>query len=650
MRHLRIAGAREWSAFPERPDAARLEVRFDAPPNPGEQTLRLRQQDVKQTWTVTLNDRELGRLTGDENDMVVYFRVPAGTLRGADNLLEIEQDVSRQQTPDDIRVGEVALDPRPLVAVLGEARLEVRVEDDREGGGLPSRLTVVDRNGALQTVGAESNDRLAVRAGTVYTADGNAGFGLPAGEYTVYAGRGFEYSLARQSVRLDPGDEKSIALAIHRQVPTEGWVACDTHVHTYTYSRHGDATLDERLITLAAEGIELPIATDHNQHVDFAPRTRALGLSRYFTPVAGNEVTTPTAHFNVFPVAADAPPADYRSPEWGATLDGIFAAPGVKVAILNHARDLHGVRPFDPTLYNAAVGESLGGQRMGFNAMEIVNSSATQTNPLRLLDDWMTLLNRGLHITPVGSSDSHDVARHFVGQGRTYIRADDAAPGAIDVEQAVDNFIQGRVAVSYGLLTELTVDGKYGPGEFARVAGDQVRVDLRVLGPDWVSADRVLLYADGEVIREEKIGGKRQSEGVLWTGGWTLARPRHDVALVAVALGPGIEEPYWRTAKPYQPESPDWTSQVVGASGPIWLDGDADGRRMSAYDYAERAVNTEGDVWKNLAQYDEAAATQAAGLLTQRGVDLETYNGWRAAAEPVNKGVAKYLEARRGRR
>ena len=56
----------------------------------------------------------------------------------------------------------------------------------------------------------------------------------------------------------------TVPLAIRREVATPGLVACDTHVHTLTNSGHGDATIAERVVTLAGEGIELPIATDHN--------------------------------------------------------------------------------------------------------------------------------------------------------------------------------------------------------------------------------------------------------------------------------------------------------------------------------------------------------------------------------------------------
>ncbi|MBI1353599.1 MAG: hypothetical protein GC160_04580 [Acidobacteria bacterium] len=573
LRHLRVDGPREWANFPQKPDAASLEISFDAAPNAGPATLRLRQQDVKQAWAVTLNGAELGRLDVDEADRVVYFDVPANTLRATGNTLQVQQLTARTLVPDDIRVGEIILDGRPRAAVLGEATVEVSVTES--GRPVPARITVTNSEGALQTVAADPSELLAVRPGVIYAGAGRARFRLPAGAYTFHAGRGFEYSVATRKLTLKRSQNVKIPLSIERQVDTAGWVSSDTHIHTFEHSRHGDASVAERLVTLAGEGIELPIATDHNLHIDYAPVARRLGLAGFFTPVIGDEVTTPTAHFNVFPVrSAEAKPADQRSPDWGQTLSNIFATPGVKVAILNHARDLHsGVRPFDPSLFDAATGRPLDSRPFVFNAMETVNSGAIQTDPLQLFRDWMALLGAGQRVTPVGSSDSHDVARYIVGQGRTYIRVDDADVSAIDVEQAVFNFVQGRVMVSYGLLAELTVNGKYGPGETVPALDDELSVQARVLGPDWVQADRILLFQDGKLLHEEPIRlADRKQPGVLWTGGWTLPRPARDSFLNVIALGPGVSAPYWATAKPYQPMSPEFTPYVLGASGPVRLD------------------------------------------------------------------------------
>src|SRR5262245_4140446 len=92
LRHLRVEGPREWDDFPERPVGSNISLRFHSDRNGSEWALRFRQQDVKQIWKVLLNGEELGRLRSDENDMVIYFPVPAGRLIAGENKLLIEVD------------------------------------------------------------------------------------------------------------------------------------------------------------------------------------------------------------------------------------------------------------------------------------------------------------------------------------------------------------------------------------------------------------------------------------------------------------------------------------------------------------------------------------------------------------------------------
>ena len=660
MRHLRIDAPREWREFPERPDAASINLEFSSTANATPASLRLRQQDVKQAWQVWINDHQLGRLRVNENDMIVYFAVPEGVLLTGKNQLRVEQDLRRRSVVDDVRVGEVVLDDQPVEKVLNDAIVNVVVRDRDTGQPSPARITVLRDGEVLQTVRAESDVHLAVRPGVVYTSTGSAEFGLPAGHFTIHASRGFEYSLASQDLHIERGVNRTIELTIHRQVDTTGFVACDTHVHTLTHSGHGDATVQERMVTLAGEGIELPIATDHNVHIDHGPFARAAGVRHLMTPVMGNEVTTRTGHFNIFPVAAAAPVPDHRSDQWKETLSNIYRTPGIKVAILNHARDLHGgTRPFGAKLFVDAVGENVEGWHMGFNGMEVVNSGATQTDVMQLFRDWMTLLNRGRMVTPVGSSDSHDVARHFVGQGRTYIRCEDKDPGKIDIEQATRSFVQGRVMVSYGLLAEMTINEKYGTGELARLDDDddQMDVDVRVLGPDWVQADTITLLANGQPIRTESIkniGGGRLPMGVLWAERWEIPKPAHDVHLVAIATGPGIDSLHWKTAKPYQADSPNWTPRVIGCSGAIWLDVDGDGRPTSARQYATQLLAvTGGDpaaLISSLQGYGPSVACQVAHLLHTSGTSVFSdplQEMLLRASSSTQLGFRDYAESRR---
>ena len=650
LHHLRAGTEREWASFPKVAEASELAISFAARKNTKLATLQLRQQDVKQRWKVRLNETDLGELRIDENDMIVYLDVPAATLVDGENELRIQQQGSRV---DDIRVGEIRIHERTASTVLGETTVDLTIVDADSKEPLPCRVTILNASGALQTPGCQSNDHLAVRAGIVYTSNGRATFGLPVGSYKVIIGRGFEYSIDEATFTVTAGETFKRVLSIRREVPTNGYIACDTHVHTRTHSGHGDATVRERMITIAAEGIELPIATDHNVHIDHEPFAREMSVRKYFTPVIGNEVTTKTGHFNIFPVAPGASTPNHRSDVWHETLDGIFATPDVKVAILNHARDVHGgTTPFGPQLFNDAVGENIADWHMGFNAMEVVNSGATQTDALQLFHDWMALLNRGYSVTPVGSSDSHDVGRHFVGQGRTYIRCDDRKADNIDVGRAVASFVGGKVLVSYGLLTELKVNERYESGDVAAVVGESISVYLRVLGPRWVNAKKIMLFANGQLVREQTIDERDERPGVIWTGNWILRVPNHDVHLVAIAIGPGIDSLHWKTAKPYQPDTLDPSTMVIGCSGAIWLDVDGDKRPTPAREYAEKLfkqANGEADVLlRELAGYDAATAAQAAALLQASGqslLDDSIRRSLEQATEQTQLGFKQFLDA-----
>jgi hypothetical protein len=280
--------------------------------------------------------------------------------------------------------------------------------------------------------------------------------------------------------------------------------------------------------------------------------------------------------------------------------------------------------------------------------MEVVNSGAVMTDGLALARNWMGLLNRGVVLTPVGASDSHDVTRYIVGQGRTYVRCDDRDPGQIDPARAVEVVRRGHVAVSYGLLTELEVDGK-GPGELVR-PGDQIAVRVRVKGPDWTRARGAALYMNGVKVREEGIEAGTKA-GVKGERTWRVPKPRHDVHLVAIADGPGVAAPYWRTAKPYQPTSIEFTPYVLGVSGAVFVDADGSGTFESAFEYARREVSAEQDARRlaaRLSSYDAAVATQAASLLRARnpaGFEATVRTMVESSPAHVATGLRAYLDA-----
>ena len=615
MHHLRSGEKREWADFPEKAESSQLSIKFNNRRNDAEQTLWLRQEDVKQRWKVELNGKRIGRLAQDENNMWLALPIGTGTLKDGDNILTI--DVERARASDDIRVGSVRIDRQPVDSAIGSASLSVKVTDERSGKAIPCRITLVDQNDALIPLATKSNDRLAVRPGVIYTIDGSAALRIPSGKYTIHAGRGFEYSIDTKTFAIAPGKNADVALQIKREVSTPGLVACDTHVHTVTYSRHGDCTLTERMITLAGEGIELPIATDHNIHIDYRNEAARIGADKHFTPVIGNEYTTRFGHFNIFPIKDNTKPPNHMLKTWPTIFDAIDKTDGVKIAILNHGRDIHGgFRPFGPSRFNALIGRHLNGKELQVNAMELINSGATQTSVMRLYYDWFALLNRGKNIAGIGSSDSHDVNRYIVGQGRTYIQCDDDDPSKIDVSKAVQSLVAGQVHVSFGLLTDLKV----------AQAGDKLEATITVKGPHWTKAEYATLFVNGTAVHTTKIKDGNKSP-LKWTGTVAIDRPNHDIFLVAIAHGPGVAKSYWRIARPYQPTSPVWKPYVFGSTPPVWIDADGNGKRDSALDYAKGLVKRNSknfeQLVKDMNDYHFIIAAHVFDLLTQDGTSLD---------------------------
>ena len=625
MRHLRNGGSREWSEFALQADQE-LELHFSSQQNNLEQTIELRQYDVRQLWHVLVNNKEIGTLVLDEKDITTYFKVPPHTLQNGDNVLRVRSD---EKVPDDIRVGEMTLYSHTTDELLS-ARVDVTVLNEKNFP-MPSRITILNSKGSLQTIKVDLPEQNAVRPGYVYTLN-KACIHLPPGTYTIYAGRGFEYGIDSVRVTIKHQEHLKYGMMLKREVDTQGWVSSDTHIHTFTHSRHGDATIEERALTIAGEGIELPVMTDHNIYVDIGPvvdslsvRTRSPDFRKAFTAVVGDEVTTQVGHFNVFKTTIGKQVIDHTGKDWGQIAKSINSTGDKKTVILNHARDIHNdFRPFDPSRHLSSAGMSKGDWQFPANAMEVVNSGSQQTDIMLLFQDWLGMLNGGHLLTPVGSSDSHDVSRFTVGQGRTYIESNDKDTGHIDVEKAIANFLEGRVMVSCGLLTKMRVNGTYGPGDIVR-SGDQVNVTIEVSGPKWTSADKVSLYANGKKIREEKIVSKANTV-VKWQGSWKIDVPAHDVFLVAIAEGPGDGMPYWPIAKPFQPMSIDWQPRLIGATGAVWIDGDKNGKRNSARDYAVKLITDSGNNMDKLITllnaYDEAVAVQVVALLWKNGKDI----------------------------
>lgn len=615
--HLGKAGAYEWEEFKNlKVDAERMELHFQSTANTAEQALRIWHRDVKLNWPVLLNGKKLGILTTAETAMESIYPLPPDSLKDGDNVLVIEPPANL----DDIEIGPTVIEPQSTRAYLNAAKIEVTVTDETTNP-LPCRLTLTRRDGTLQPLIAEPLNEVAARPGVVYTRSGKAILSVPAGDYELRAGRGFEWSVAMQPVSVKAGDAVPVSLKLTREVDTTGWIAADSHIHTLTHSGHGDATLTERMLTIAGEGIELAISTDHNHHTDYAPAAASAGVSSAFTPVIGNEITTKHGHFNAFPVPANAAVVDAKQENWSQLIPAIRAIPGVQVITLNHPRDLHsGFVPLGGLHFNPKTGRHRDAEALKIDAIEVITSAAMQSDIHLLYQDWFALLNRGHRFAAIASSDSHDVNRFILGQGRTYVAAKDDDPAGLDLEQVWRSYHEGRLLVSLGLLTNMKVDDHFGVGDLATGLSDKLKVEITISGPSWVRTDHVELFANGILVHQQAVKDEGAA-GVKARLTIELPRPANDAHLVAIATGPGVKEAFWEIPRPYQPTNKVFTSRVIGSTNPIWIDADGDGRFRSAHqiarDLLQRFGSSPDERKEAMRHVDQAVVTQMESLINQ---------------------------------
>ena len=625
-RHLLGAGKPKAGEFPEGSEGWELFLEFAGEANDGPATLEVRHRDVvTPLWKVVLNGADLGWLSVVKGEGVTYFELPKGTLRDGSNILQL-RGVDRHRRGL-IVAGPFLLHEEGLGKVPGLAMATVAVRDATTKEPVPARLTILDEGNKPAAIHGAGSLHTAVRAGVLYTMGKPTGFAVAPGKYRVFATRGMEWSCAAGELEVTEAGGARLDLKIAREVDTSGFIACDTHVHTREFSNHGDASVAERLVTLAGEGVELAIATDHNHNADYGPAEKETGITGYFTAVTGNEVSTNIGHINAFPLNPEDPVPDHKLSSWGELYAEIRAA-GAEVVILNHPRWPFGAPestphgPFGQNRLSRTTGSFQPAKKLPFDALEVINSDTRNSKkdsvPLYVIEDWLALLNHGESITAVGSSDSHTVG-NIVGQGRTYLRSATDNPAKLDLDAIYEAFNKGRSSISLGIFTDVRVDGEQVPGDVVEVAksGEKIPVKVRVATPSWVTPRQVSLYLNGRMVmwRElSKTEGKPMDQWVEFS----LARPAHDSHLVAVVLGDPVTEPFWKTT---------WDA-TLAATNPVYLDASGDGEYQSPRATAQALVDSKkGDlpgVLATLDDLDSAIGVQVVDLLLPERTEEET--------------------------
>jgi hypothetical protein len=432
---------------------------------------------------------------------------------------------------------------------------------DGDGAVLPARILVRGIAGTSDPDwGDEPSDGAALN---VMHADRDGQRLLPPGRYHVTVTRGFEYTLREQDVTVTPGGTASVEARLERVVDTRGWIAADLHVHAVP-SPDAPTPLADRVRTLAAAGVEVAVATDHNAITDYSSAIRETGLGPWLASVVGDEVTTrgvPLGHYNVFPLVPGSAPVEFDRVSPTAVVAAARAAPPSdrpKVVQLNHPRigsiGYFELLHFDP---RDVAGWKAGSPLVetGFDAIEVFNGDHYAQIPEveRVMHDWYALLDAGVRTTATGNSDSHKATYHECGVPRNLVLVGDDDPAHFDEARFVDAVRGGHVVVSSGPVVRFEVAGK-GPGDTADAGIDEVHVTVDA--PPWVDVSRVELVKRGETVMSWAgpfaHGVRRLDAHVkipLTKGDWLIAVARGDQAMTFLAR-PG--------AKPFAFTNPVW--------------------------------------------------------------------------------------------
>ncbi len=147
-------------------------------------------------------------------------------------------------------------------------------------------------------------------------ADGRLSVSAAPGDYIAYISRGNEYELVEKPVEIRPRGITRLNAQVERVLDTTGYLSGDYHMHA---AGSIDSGLDynQRVRSIAGEGVEVVVASDHNYISDYMPYIHRNQLNGFMRSIIGLELTTMEAgHFNAFPLRQDIASQNRGSVAW----------------------------------------------------------------------------------------------------------------------------------------------------------------------------------------------------------------------------------------------------------------------------------------------------------------------------------------------
>jgi len=339
---------------------------------------------------------------------------------------------------------------------------------------------------------------------------------LPSGHYRVAATKGLEWSIDAKVVDIAPGRVTDVELAPRHVLPTPGVLGCDLHVHARP-SFDAPVTPEDRVLSLAAAGIDFAVPTEHNIVGDYSSAIDTMELRGEFLSVTGVEVTTYNkgfGHFGVFPYPISQTVPPFKHTSMNAIFRVVRAGDPNRYFQLNHPRLPKGIGylaniGFDPKLPRTRIHN-----RIDFDGIEVFNGYDSE-RPDRVetvLRDYWALLNFGWRYTATGSSDSHRIQFHWAGYPRTMVTVDPHASAEgdskpVDPLAVVANIKRGHATVTSGPIIEFELGGGH-PGDEVSTSEDPLRGHVRVRAAPWIDVTRVEVIVGGRVAQSFDVASR----------------------------------------------------------------------------------------------------------------------------------------------
>lgn len=406
------------------------------------------------------------------------------------------------------------------LALTAAGAIHVTAVDADTNGALPVRVQILPVTGAPPGV-PEHFGEPPVTGGRLhvdYALSGDTTLRVPVGDWRVVVSRGYEYEIHDEEVSVAADATAEVAAVLSRVVDTTGVVCADYHIHTVRSADSGDPG-PVKVASAVADGLELPIRSEHEYAEDFQPVVEALGMQAWAKGMTSVELTTMEAfgHFGVLPIEPDPDAVNGGTPTWQTfpsatepdapvvTLEPVElfaqvrARPEQPIIIINHPRG--GANYFDYAGYDPALGTAFFPTLWDeeFKVVEVFNDSSWNRNRDGTVADWLSFLDNGRRVFAVGSSDSHGISRSPVGYPRTCLALGTDDPAAVTPAMVRDATAAGHATISGGIYLDASV-GTAGPGDEVTGASATTMVQVKVQAASWVDVDWIEVVVDGQTV------------------------------------------------------------------------------------------------------------------------------------------------------